>query len=173
MKVAALESQPTLAADRFRVRYFSSRPNRGLAAGPLLAKMRSPNPAKDHVSCINMSDAQKSKLAKFEPKFKPKFKPWALRVIRNQLEKRRKRKHWTFPRWRKHIVRRYVRRQKKLRPKLMEFRLRQQAEERHSEACRQRMIALNAKRRAAKAAAQGREIQEPPIPTSPIPSGRA
>ena len=132
--------------------------------------MRSANPAKGYLSCINMSNVQKSKFAT--------FKPWALRVIRNQLEKRRKRKHWTFPRWRKHnvmrhVVMRQVRRQKKWRPKLMEFRLRQQAEERHSEACRQRMIALNAMRRAAKAAAQSIEIQEPRVSTSPIPSTRA
>ncbi len=93
-----------------------------------------------------MSGVQNIKLAN--------FKPWAVRVLCRRLEKRRARKHWTRARWQKYVDERDVRREKKRRPKLMEFRLRQQAEERYSEACRQRMIALNAKRRAAKAAAQ-------------------
>ncbi len=93
-----------------------------------------------------MSSVQKIKLAN--------FKPWAVRVLCRHLQKQCTRKNWTRARWQKYVDERDVRREKKRRPKLMEFRLRQQAEERHSEACRQRMIALNEKRRAAKAAAQ-------------------
>ncbi len=93
-----------------------------------------------------MSNVQKIKLAN--------FKPWAVRVLCRHLQKQCTRKLWSRARWQKYAEERDARREKKHRPKLMEFRLRQQAEERYSEACRQRMIALNAKRRAAKAEAQ-------------------
>ena len=49
VKVAALESQPTLAADRFRVRYFTSRPDRGLAAGPHLVFFNGAFPAQPEI----------------------------------------------------------------------------------------------------------------------------
>ncbi len=93
-----------------------------------------------------MSNVQKIKLAN--------FKPWAVRVLRKHLEKQCTRKQWTRTGWQQYADERDARREKKKRPKLMEYRLRQQAEERYSEACRQRMIALNAKRRAAKVSLQ-------------------